>query len=270
MRLGFIGTGEITASIVTGLSSIGAAGHTIWLSPRNTRIAGELAGRFPGVHVASNNQEVLERCDTIVIAVRPTAVREVLEQLQFRPDHRVISVVSALALHDLTELVAPAAQIARAVPLPSSAKRMSPTAIYPNDGAAAELFGAVGTVFPVEREAEFEAICATTATIASYFAWNETIASWLERQGIPASQANDYVAKLYLGVASGAADAPTRGFQSLADTHATTGGINEQFRKYMLEHGVFTRAAEGLDAVLRRISARGEPRNDLSRPDKIR
>jgi pyrroline-5-carboxylate reductase len=39
MQLGFIGTGEITSSIVTGLSSSGVTAHSIWLSPRNSAIA---------------------------------------------------------------------------------------------------------------------------------------------------------------------------------------------------------------------------------------
>jgi|SRR5882724_541534 len=46
----------------------------------------------------------------------------------------------------------------------------------------------MGTVFPAEKGKQFDAICATTATIAFYFAFNETIASWLEQQGVPASQ----------------------------------------------------------------------------------
>jgi len=48
MQLGLIGTGEITSSIVTGLSSFGAAPYTIQLSPRNASIAKELAARFKG------------------------------------------------------------------------------------------------------------------------------------------------------------------------------------------------------------------------------
>jgi pyrroline-5-carboxylate reductase len=253
MRLGFIGTGEITLSIVTGLSSSSVAPHSIWLSPRNSAVAHGLANRFHGISVASSNQEVLDRSATIVIAVRPSTARDVLSQLAFRPDHRVISLVSALSLRSLSELVAPAVRIARAVPLPSAAKRLSPTAIYPPDPMAFELFAAVGTVFPVERENEFDAICATTATIASYFAFNETIASWLEQQGVPASQARDYIARLFLGVTTGAVDAPNRSFQSLAATHATAGGINEQFLKHLVERGLLTRISEALDAVLHRI-----------------
>jgi pyrroline-5-carboxylate reductase len=255
MQLGFIGTGEITLSIVTGLSSSGVAPHSILLSPRNSAVAHGLANRFHGISVASCNQEVLDHSATIVIAVRPSAARDVLSELAFRPDHRVISLVSALSLRSLSELVAPAVRIARAVPLPSAAKQLSPTAIYPPDPMAFELFAGVGTVFPVESENEFDAICATTATIASYFAFNETIASWLEQQGVPASQARDYIARLFLGVTTGAVDAPKRSFQSLAATHATAGGINEQFLKHLVERGLLTRISEALDAVLHRIGA---------------
>jgi pyrroline-5-carboxylate reductase len=258
MRLGFIGTGEITSSIVIGLSLPGVTTHSIRLSPRNSAIARELANRFEGISVASCNQEVLDNSETIVIAVRPSAAREVLSALRFRPDHRVISLVSALSLRSLSELVAPAVRIARAVPLPSAAKRLSPTAIYPPDQVAFELFAAVGTVFPIERENEFDAICATTATIAYYFAFNERIASWLEQQGVPASQARDYIARLFFGVTTGAVEAPERSFQSLAATHATAGGTNEQFLKHLVEHGLLTGVSEALDAVRHRIGAKSQ------------
>lgn len=253
MRIGFIGTGEITSCIVTGLNSSGVTTRSIWLSPRNAAIAHELANRFHGISVASCNQEVVDRSNTLVIAVKPSVARGVLSELRFRPDHQVISLVAALSLRSLSELVSPAVRIARAVPLPSTANRLSPTAIYPPDPAACELFAAVGTVFPVESENEFNAMCATTATIASYFAFNETIASWMERQGIPATQARDYIARLFLGVTSGAVEAE-RSFQSLAATHATAGGINEQFLKSLVEHGFLARVSEGLDAVLHRIN----------------
>ena len=150
MPLGFIGTGEITLSIVTGLSSSDVTTYSIWLSPRNSAIANGLANRFPGISVASCNQEVLDHSDTIVIAVRPLAARDVLAELRFRPDHQVISLVSALSLRSLCELVVPAVRIARAVPLPSTAKRLSPTAIYPPDPVAFESLLALELSFQLE------------------------------------------------------------------------------------------------------------------------
>jgi len=101
MQLGFIGTGEITASIATSLRSFGATADGIQVSPRNPAIANELANRFKGTCIASCNQQVLDRSDTIVIAVRPPAARAVLSEMRFRPDHQVISLVSALSLRML-------------------------------------------------------------------------------------------------------------------------------------------------------------------------
>lgn len=253
MEIGFIGTGEITRSIVTGLCSSGSSTHAIRLSPRNSGIANELANRFHETSVASSNQGVLDLSSTIVVAVRPSAVQAILSELRFRPDHEVVSLVSALSVDRLSRLVAPAVRIARAVPLPSAAKRMSPTAIYPPNPVASELFAAVGTVFPVERESEFDAICATTATIASYFKFNEAVASWLTQQGVPEFQAREYIARLFLGVNTSAAESCDHSFQSLAAAHATAGGINEQFLKHLVDHGVLTTVSEGLEAVFRRI-----------------
>jgi pyrroline-5-carboxylate reductase len=167
MQLGFVGTGEITSAMVTGLSSSDAEPHSIRLSPRNLEVATDLANRFRNVSIASSNQDVLDHCDTVMIAVRPQVARSVLSELRFRPEHCAISVVSALSLLRVSEFVVPATRITRAVPLPSTAQRIGPTAIYPTDRFVEDLFAATGTVFAVETEGEFDAICAATATIAS-------------------------------------------------------------------------------------------------------
>lgn len=255
MKLGFVGTGEITSAMVTGLSSSDAELHSIRLSPRNLAIATDLANRFPNVSIASSNQDVLEHCDTVVIAVRPQVARSALSELRFRPDHCLISVVSALSLQSVSALVAPATRITRAVPLPSTAKRIGPTAIYPPDRLVDDLFAAIGTVFAVETEDEFEAMCAATATIASYYAFIDGVASWLARNSVPEAKARDYVGRMFLGVTSTAVGAPERSFQSLASDHATAGGINEQFLRHLVEHGLLKSVSEGLDAVMRRIRA---------------
>ena len=205
--------------------------------------------------VASSNQNVLDYCETIVIAVKPQVASKVASQLRFRPEHHVISVVSGLSLQAASKLVAPATRVTRAVPLPSTAKRIGPTGIYPPDPVVVGLFAAIGTVFAVESEGEFEAICAATATIASYYAFVAEIASWMSRHGFPEAKALDYVARMFYGVASAAVDARERSFRSLAAAHATVGGINEQFLQHLAESGLTERVSDGLDAVMRRIKA---------------
>lgn len=255
MRLGFIGTGHITSAMVTGLSSCVAPAHSICLSPRNATVAAQLAERLPGVSIASSNQDVLDSCDTVVIAVPPRVVQPVFLELRFRPDHRVISVVSSLSLQSVRKLVAPAAQVVRAVPLPSVAQRSGPTAFYPADPVVADLFASLGTAYAAKTENEFNAMCAVTATIASYFAFIETVASWLGRNGVSDAQARDYVPQIFWGAITVALRSPERSFQSIAGDHATAGGTNEQFLRYLVERGLPKNISEGLDAILQRINA---------------
>jgi len=253
MRLGFVGSGAITSAIVTGLASTSSDQPSIQLSPRNSESAARLAARFLGVSVASSNQEVLDTSDVIVLAVRPQVAPHVISELRFRPSHRVISVISSFSVAALSARVAPALKVTRAVPLPSVADRRGPTPIYPPDPLVAELFGKLGVAIQVEREDEFEAFCAATATIASYFTFADTIVSWLAGHGIPHAQARDYISRIFRGLADATTTAPAPAFKVLSDEHATRGGINEQLLTHLAGHGVFKDLSQGLDAVLHRI-----------------
>jgi pyrroline-5-carboxylate reductase len=257
MRLGFLGTGAITSAMVTGLSAAKGE-YAMLLSPRNAVVAADLARRFPGVTIASSNQAVVDACETVVIAVRPQIAEEVLKELRFSADQNVVSVVSGFPVSRLAELVAPAAKITRAVPLPSAARRGSPTAIYPREGVTVELFGLLGAAFAVDTEREFDALCTVTATMATYFAFADGAAGWLTRQGIAPQEARDYVARIFLGLAETAVERRGRSFEQLEADHATRGGTNEQVLTYLRGHGVFERFGEGLDGVMRRVTGVGK------------
>ncbi len=257
MSLGFLGTGAITSAMVTGLSATRDE-YSIVLSPRNGLVAADLARRFPNVVIASSNQAVVDACETVVIAVRPQIAEEVLKELRFSADQNVVSVVSGFPVARLAGLVAPAAKITRAVPLPSAARRGSPTAIYPRDGLTVELFGLLGEAFAVNTEREFDALCTVTATMATYFALAGGVAEWLTRQGIAAQEARDYVAQIFLGLAKTAVEGRGSSFERLAAEHATRGGTNEQLVTYLRGHGVFERLGEGLDGVMRRVTGEGK------------
>ncbi len=255
MKLGFLGTGAITSAMVTGLSSVGGEKYSIQLSPRNSAIAADLANRFPQVSVASSNQEVVDKCEIVVVAVRPQISQDVLSDLHFRRDHSVISLVSGFSVKRVSELVSPAGKVTRAVPLPSAAQRRSPTAIYPRDRATVELFASLGGAFEVDTESEFDALCTATAMVAAYFAFADGAASWLTRHGIAQGVARDYIARILSVQADAALEAPERSFRSFAADHATPGGTNEQVLTDLTEHGVFESFSEALDAVMRRVTA---------------
>ncbi len=85
MAYGFVGAGELTAAIVTGLSDGVADPPPVFLSPRGRAVGRELASRFSNVRVCSGNAEVVEQATTILLAVRPPIGREVLSELRSGP-----------------------------------------------------------------------------------------------------------------------------------------------------------------------------------------
>ena len=60
MKLGFIGTGKITSSVVTGICRSKISFKKIFLSPRNRNTARKLKKKFKKVSIAKNNQEVIK------------------------------------------------------------------------------------------------------------------------------------------------------------------------------------------------------------------
>jgi pyrroline-5-carboxylate reductase len=198
--LGFVGTGTITASIVTGLCAVPESSNRIWLSPRNADVAARLASTCSQATVAGSNQQVLDRSDIVFLAVRPQIAHDVLRGLRFRPDHRVISLIATFSRDRIAALVAPATSISCAVPQPTVAARLGPTVIFPPDPVARTLFARLGTAVEVNSESELRALWASTAAMASYFSTLDTLASWLIRNGVHAKTARDYIAAMFRGL----------------------------------------------------------------------
>ena len=253
MRLGFIGTGTITAAIVTGLRKAGAPFDVV-VSPRNDQVAADLSARFERVRVAASNQDVLDACDVAFLAVRPQVADEVLQALRFRPDHHVVSLVATYSQARIARIVAPAATVACAVPQPTVGGQSGPTVVFPRDPLAATIFGRIGPVFEVDSEADFRAFFTATAAMAAYFTLLATIASWLERHGLGTEAAQRYVATMFRGLGEVPLQSG-RSFDELAKEFKTAGGLNEQFAAELAARGAFDACSAGLDAIHARIVA---------------
>ena len=199
-RLGFVGTGTITTAIVTGLCAAPGATQPIYLSPRNAEVAQRLAAAHRAVHIASSNQAVVDASDIVFLAVRPQIATGVLEALRFRKDQRIISLIATFSRQRVASLVTSATTVSCAVPQPTAAMRLSPTAIFPPDPVVAALFARVGTAFQAATEEEFRALFTTTAAMASFFAFLDTLSSWLAAHQVSSAMAREYVARMFQGL----------------------------------------------------------------------
>ena len=61
MKLGFIGTGNISSDVITGICNSKISFKKIIVSPRNKKKAQYLKKKFKKVSIAKSNQEVIEK-----------------------------------------------------------------------------------------------------------------------------------------------------------------------------------------------------------------
>ncbi len=250
---GFVGVGSITRAMVEGLSGADPVPEIV-LSPRGADVGAALAARFGHVRVAADNQAVVDASACVVLATRPQDARAVLADLTFRADQVVVSVVAGLALDDLRSAVSPAREVARAIPLPSVAGRQALVPVFPPVPGALELFGRLGSTVALDDETAFDSFSAASAFAATQLDLLATVEAWLVGRGVPAPDASAYVRELVRGLSEALAEEPDRELALVAADHATPGGLNEQVRTQVRDHGVHGVVAAALDDVARRVA----------------
>ena len=65
MKIGFIGTGKITSSIIYGIFKSNLKITTIYISSRNKTISKKLSKKFKSVKIAKGNQEIVDNSSLI-------------------------------------------------------------------------------------------------------------------------------------------------------------------------------------------------------------
>lgn len=252
-RIGIIGTGDIAAAIVDGLCKASPFELSVVVSPRNDLIARRLAERHSNVRVAIDNQDVLERSEIVILSVRPQVVKAVLQGLEFRSDHRIISVVAACSRTTISSLLNRPLAVCQAAPLLFSADRCSSTVIYPADATACALFSKVGQVIEVDSMEHYDALVAATCTMGTYFGVLETLSDWLASQGIDHQQGSAHLRQVFFNLARHSSASTDKTFAQLRTTYSTRGGLNEQLYADFKREGGIAAIMKAVDAVHSRI-----------------
>lgn len=254
--IGFIGTGTITQAMVEGLLSPSPAVPGVLVSPRNADIAARLAATFPAVRIAASNQQIVDSCKTVVLAVRPQVAEEVIRPLRFRDGQTVISVIAATDREKLLPWIGAEVVLSQAVPLPFVAHRAGVTAIYPPDATAASLFSTLGTAVECETRREYDVLAAVSALMATYFGMMHRAVEWAGEQGVSADKGRAYLAPLFSELAHTALRETGKPLDALSREFSTKGGLNEQVLTDFDTRGGTEAIRKALDRVLQRIEGR--------------
>ena len=118
MKLGFIGTGKITSSVISGICSSKINYKKIFISSRNSLIAKGLKKKFKKIFIEKDNQKIVDNCDWIFLAVTPTVGEKIIKNLRFRSSQTIISFISTINLSELRKMIKVKADLVRAIPLP--------------------------------------------------------------------------------------------------------------------------------------------------------
>ena len=189
MKLGFIGTGKITSSVVTGICRSKISFKKILLSPRNRNIGRKLKRKFRKVFIAKNNQEIINSCNRVFLAVTPTVGEKIIKHLRFRSSQTIVSFISTMTLPQLKKAIKVKAKIVRAIPLPPISLRKGPVPVFPPNKKVRNFFNKLGTTVEIGNEKLLKNFWATSGMMAPFYELLSTMSNWLVKRGIKRDKA---------------------------------------------------------------------------------
>lgn len=159
-KLAIIGGGNLGRAIAEGVVKSGfmPAGDII-VTRRNTQLLSDLAAG--GVVIMSDNQEAVRQARTVILAVKPYNVRDILRELSpvlSETQHLLISVVTGVWMEELQQAAGKAVPMFRAMPntaiaIQESMTCLSHTNASPTDVAFVQsLFDTVGRTVTIDEK----------------------------------------------------------------------------------------------------------------------
>ena len=251
-RIGILGIGELAGFILRGCEG---AGYPFVLSPRNHQLSTQFAARF-GAEIATDNQNVVDRCDLIVVCLPAGTGLDVLTGLRFRPGQTVLSAMAGVAPAALQAIVAPAQAHCTMMPGYANALGIGPSLLFPASPICHSFLSRLGPVHVFAEAGVFEAACVFGGFSGASFGFMIAIIDWFIRHGVDPKTARQLVAETLAGNAEvlQRVDAP---LAEIAAGVATPGGITQLCLEVLKTGNGLGQWDTALDAVLVRLKTSG-------------
>lgn len=233
-KIGFIGTGNMGQAIIKALVD----SKTVY--PDHIYATNRSPGKLKkveeiyGVKPLSTNEELVDTCDIIFLAVKPQDLTQVLEPIasSFLSGHLVISLAAGFSLESLQKLIPNVGGVVRAMPnTPSTIQKGVIGYCFGKGsetykGTVEDLLSPLGLVVPAEEGGTFEALMISCSSgpgfifeIMQY--WQE----WLEEHGFDSQVARQMVVQTFLGTAELAARSEAISIAELQDRVTSKKGV---------------------------------------------
>ena len=254
MNLGFIGTGEITKSVVLGILNSKIKFKKIYISKRNKKNSNFLKNKSKKINVISNNQNIVNRSDWIFLAITPTVGRKILKELNYKKKQTIISFISTINLSDLRKILKIKNNIIRAIPLPPISLMKGPVPLYPSNRKVRDFFNKIGDSLEIKNEKLSLNLWATSSLMAPYYELLLEISKWLQKKGFKKDYAQKYVTSLFGALSESAIYHSNKDLKMLVKNSQTSKGLNEQTLKFLKKKSFYKSLNLSLDQILKRLN----------------
>ena len=254
MKLGFIGTGKITSAVITGICTSKISFQKIIVSPRNRNIAQKLKKNFRKVYIAKTNQEIVEKCNWVFLAVTPKVGAKILPKLNFKSNQKIVSFIATISIAKLKKMVKKKVKIVRAIPLPFISLRKGPVPICPPDKQIKSFFNKIGSAIEIKSEKLSKNFWATSGMMAPFYEMLKVLSDWLVKKGIKQNEAQKYITSLFVALSEDSVINSKKHLKYLVRESQTPGGLNEQAVKQLRKFGFYKSLEKSLNSILKRLN----------------
>ena len=254
MNLGFIGTGKISSSVISGICKSSIKYNKIFVSSRNKKTSKKLKNKFKNIKIEESNQKILDKCNWIFLAVTPTVGEKIIKDLKFRSKQTVISFISTITISELKKMIKVKADIVRAIPLPPISLKKGPVPICPPNKKVKNFFDKIGSTVEIKNEKLSINFWSTSGMMASYYEILKIMSDWLVRKGIKRLDAQKYITTLFLALSEDAVVNSKKELKYLVKESQTPKGLNEQGLKEMNKKGVYKSVINTLNSIHKRLN----------------
>ena len=253
MKIGFIGTGHITKSVINGILGSKLKIKKILVSKRSQKISSALKKKSKKIEVLSDNQEIINKSNWVFLAVTPEVGHKILPQLKFKKNQTIISFISTIKMSDLKKYTKMKSKIVRAIPLPPISLRKGPVPIFPPNKQVKKFFDHLGTTVEIKNEKLSLNFWSTSSMMAPFYELLQTLSSWLNQKGINKRDSQKYITSLFIALSEDAKINSKKDLKILVKNSQTPKGLNEQAVNELRKYGFFKSLNNTANSVLKRL-----------------